>query len=536
MQLKALAVGFLSLGLLYSSASATGGLSGYYEQIGYTSSSNSTASVDTTTSASSATSTGGLAGYYEQIGYTSTTNTTTTTTDTATTGTSTGSGGYSQYWEETLQANSFDYLCTPAPMPSNSTCEGGSFQPINNNYDCIVGWQCSGSQSCPVIEEPPASQCNGEWEAQYQTSSGCLTHYFCDKTPDEDQVYNCPLNYDPVCGQLPSGHLETYSNDCFMEQAGATFQYHGVCQEAPVTPAPVIHRFVGPGQLEVGKSGTWVVRASGGNGGNLSYSIDWGENTYAAQALASPQWGQRATFTHQYAQPGTYTVTVLVQDEQGQQVSSTATVTVLDETTASPPNIESFTGPETLQVGETGTWTVSATHPFDAPVTLHIDFGEVSYESSQTDAYGRYSETYTHAYNYAGTYTVKVTATTGDLSVSESLTVQVEAVPTVSQAPVINGISGPTSLVTGQTGTWTVTATDPLNQNLHYYVNWGDFSPYVSGLAVDDPVQSSTFTHGYIQSGVYQIVVLVVNDAGQSAETSITVQVSEPNLPETYGY
>ncbi|MDE1975418.1 MAG: hypothetical protein KGI49_02835, partial [Patescibacteria group bacterium] len=40
--------------------------------------------------------------------------------------------------------------------------------------------------------------------------------------------------------------------------------------------------------------------------------------------------------------------------------------------------------------------------------------------------------------------------------------------------PVISGISSPTVLQVGQTGTWSVNASDPQNGTLSYSVDWGD--------------------------------------------------------------
>ena len=45
-------------------------------------------------------------------------------------------------------------------------------------------------------------------------------------------------------------------------------------------------------------------------------------------------------------------------------------------------------------------------------------------------------------------------------------------------SPSISNLSTVTTLQTGQTGTWSLTATDPLNQALTYYVSWGDEAYY----------------------------------------------------------
>ncbi len=95
--------------------------------------------------------------------------------------------------------------------------------------------------------------------------------------------------------------------------------------------------------------------------------------------------------------------------------------------------------------------------------------------------------------------------------------------------PVVSGVSGPTSLKVGETGTWTVKAYDPENGSLSYSVNWGD-EPSVAilpGVGVAPaPVQNTaTFTHVYNTAGTYTPVFYVTDDRGQQAKTSMSVQV-----------
>lgn len=95
---------------------------------------------------------------------------------------------------------------------------------------------------------------------------------------------------------------------------------------------------------------------------------------------------------------------------------------------------------------------------------------------------------------------------------------------------VISGVSGPTSLSVGQTGTWSVSAKDSLAGTLSYSVNWGDDSQVVGGMtAMMNPpklfTQESSFTHSYSIAGNYKVTFTVQNSTGQSAQSSITVNV-----------
>lgn len=107
-------------------------------------------------------------------------------------------------------------------------------------------------------------------------------------------------------------------------------------------------------------------------------------------------------------------------------------------------------------------------------------------------------------------------------------------VPNIN-APVIYGISGPQILTVNQTGTWTVKAKDLNNEGLSYSVNWGDIESRTACSTINGPCamvkdiqaiqQSATFTHSYSQAGMYVPTFTVTNNSGQSAKTSLSVNV-----------
>lgn len=109
----------------------------------------------------------------------------------------------------------------------------------------------------------------------------------------------------------------------------------------------------------------------------------------------------------------------------------------------------------------------------------------------------------------------------------------------------ITGITAPTSLMVGETGTWTVEALSQTEGNLSYSVVWGDESD-TRRMAVStvDPVQSSaTFTHTYAAEGTYTPQFTVTNDAGTtvtqsaaSVSVSTKAHVEITSLSATSGY
>ncbi len=111
---------------------------------------------------------------------------------------------------------------------------------------------------------------------------------------------------------------------------------------------------------------------------------------------------------------------------------------------------------------------------------------------------------------------------------SNVVTFQVQGTPTTgNKPPVISGGTYPTTLAAGQTGTWSISASDPQNGSLSYSINWGDATivPAVKSQAAAS-VQTSTFTHAYANPGNYTIVFSVTNSAGLSAQSITTVTIT----------
>src|SRR3989338_6282536 len=209
-----------------------------------------------------------------------------------------------------------------------------------------------------------------------------------------EKLVGCTKEYKPVCGMKPIVCIttpcnpvpQTYSNRCMMQADGATFAYEGACRDTPYNPEedrtckawndgcnscsrsapgqpamctlracspesrqnpsctahfdgtsgtrpPVISQLSGPMRLNIDETGTWSIRASDPENGQLTYSIVWGDEWYAndtAARLSPPSYSiiQSTTFTHAYARAGTYRVHVSVKDSAGKTAESSTTVTV----------------------------------------------------------------------------------------------------------------------------------------------------------------------------------------------------------------
>ncbi|MDE1966584.1 MAG: peptidoglycan-binding protein [Patescibacteria group bacterium] len=98
--------------------------------------------------------------------------------------------------------------------------------------------------------------------------------------------------------------------------------------------------------------------------------------------------------------------------------------------------------------------------------------------------------------------------------------------PQLLNTPVISGVTGPTSLSVGQSGSWKVNAYDPNNRRLTYGVDWGDSPAPPKGTAFTASAQQTPyFAHSYTSVGTYTAIFQVMNDSGLTAQTSVTVIV-----------
>lgn len=128
-----------------------------------------------------------------------------------------------------------------------------------------------------------------------------------------------------------------------------------------------------------------------------------------------------------------------------------------------------------------------------------------------------------------GTYDVSVTNAGG--YTSNRLPFTVTSLGT-SGRPTISNVSGPTSVMAGTSGVWTIQAYNPGSNHLSVSVNWGDQStyPYAAASAAQtlylQGAQTLTFNHVYQAAGTYTITFTATNANGASSIATATVTVT----------
>lgn len=235
---------------------------------------------------------------------------------------------------------------------------------------------------------------------------------------------------------------------------------------------PVISAIVGPTNLSTGQQGTWTVAASDPYNGQLSYSVVWGDEGTTATSAASPTqtYSQSTSFTHVYANPGTYTPTVTVRNSTGlSAVTSTSVLVTGSVVNNAYPVITSITptsGPAGTLFTIKGTGFSSSTKIlFDGgvnssiPVASFTDttitFNVPAYVPSNCYDYSGNcivpSVSPTPVYSTVGNHQISLANSNSRISnmVYITITNQSTQVPTITNISPMSGPSGTVVTITG---------------------------------------------------------------------------------------
>lgn len=292
---------------------------------------------------------------------------------------------------------------------------------------------------------------------------------------------------------------------------------------------PSISGITSPTVLKVGEEGTWKVNASDPNNGNLSYFVDWGDESSInpLAKMANPAFVQTSTFTHAYAKEGKYTVKFIVSSENGKQSKSSVTVHVTGNAT-NLPVISDFSAVSKNPRNATITWKTdirSSSMVWYSTTTPVVTTGDPQISRNANARKLGHKIVLTKLLPDTTYYVVVGSANKNGKTLSGELSFKTPAQK--SDSPVITSLSGASTIVAGQTETVTVNAYDPKNGSLTYSVDWGD-TMSLKALSVAQPVfiQSATFEHVYMNAGEYTATFTAQNSAGQKASKSMKIVVT----------
>jgi VCBS repeat-containing protein len=357
------------------------------------------------------------------------------------------------------------------------------------------------------------------------------------------------FRYTPAANFVGSDSFVYAASDEITQSASATvsFTILSVNDAPSVTP---LSDYVIPAGSVLTRSGSF---SDADADDSWTATVDYGDGS-GVQSLALT--GTTYALNHDYAGSGTYSVTVIVTDDQGASGSDTATVTV-----GNLPPVVNAGADQVAGEGATIQLTVNVSDPGSADThTSIIDWGDGTNPeiAPVTDAAGTSFISVNHIYVDNGVYTVAVRVTDdGGASAADTLTVTVSnAVPQTDGGPDRTIQEGELvrfpSLLTSEIfdaafGTLSVTQftgsfRDPGALDTHTgNIDWGD------GTTAVAPIVEQSFSapssragsngvvladHSYGDNGVYTVVINVTDkDGGQGTDhLAITVLNVAPTV------
>ena len=224
------------------------------------------------------------------------------------------------------------------------------------------------------------------------------------------------------------------------------------------------------------------------------YSWDFGDGTSIDDAGTTP------TVAHQFANPGTYNVTLIVTNNDGQSETLTQSVTVFTFSPGQPT-------PENNQVSFNAS---SSSHSFGSGDTYSWSFVGPAGTNNTTTASGPNPTEPLNRGNYQVTLTVTNAA---NQTATSTQTVTVDDPPNAST---VSFTTSATSAITPGTAVdFTATASSPdapAGSIASYSWNFGDGT-------TDANQTGATDTHSYTAPGVYPVSLTVTDDLGQTYTT-----------------
>ena len=225
------------------------------------------------------------------------------------------------------------------------------------------------------------------------------------------------------------------------------------------------------------------------------------------------------SFYYSWDEPGTYIISLKVDDAAGRWDVDSTTVTISPPDNSAPGEPSKPSGPTSGLVGVSYSYVTSAIDPDDDLVRYGWDWDGDNVVDEWTPYYqSGMSITVDHSWNTPGTYHVKVKAEDEfglQSDFSAALTVNIAS----NSPPAKPSISGPTTGRPGISYTYTATTTDPDGDKIYYMFDWDDgtvsgwLGPYNSG-------QTVSASHVWNSKGTYSVKVKAIDDPNGDGDIS----------------
>jgi PKD repeat protein len=273
-----------------------------------------------------------------------------------------------------------------------------------------------------------------------------------------------------------------------------------------------------------------AVLTTGSLRGESPYSVTFDASTSTGN-IVSYSWtfgdgeiGAGAAISHTFATPGSYNVELLVTDNLG--ITDQASVVV--EVTA-PQNTN--TAPTAVISSSTGAGEAPLSIVFDGSGSTDDDGSITSYQWDMGDGTILQGPQVTHTYSLAGTYSATLSVT-DDGNLTDSISTPIIVSPTVAENIAPNAVLTAST----QQGVAPLAISFDAGQSTDQD---GSISSYLWSFGDGSTDTGITAAHIYNLPGSYVVTLQVIDDRGESSETSATItvdrEITEPVIPMEIG-
>ncbi len=265
----------------------------------------------------------------------------------------------------------------------------------------------------------------------------------------------------------------------------------------------------------------------------LTFTWDWDDGTFNVTEVDNTDPGTQVTNSvkHLWADQGTYTVTLYVDDGMLHNVTTTteAVISAID-VNIGPTALQASYAPDPGLAGETITFTVGAADANEDALEFWIDFGDGS-DPETADSVGGTTDvqsvTFEHAYESEGTY--QVTYSANDSEADEVFsTIDVQVV--VNDPPELSLQSAYTATYNQEFTIAPALCEDPEGDEITVWYDFGDETPLVKG---GDIASNYEAAHTYADIGTFELTAYADDGMTNNVSATTNVTVRESNLKPT---
>ena len=394
----------------------------------------------------------------------------------------------------------------PPNIPSNPSPQDNA---SNVNIDVTLSWNCSDEDVGDILT----------YDIYFGTNS----------TPPKVKTNHTNTSYKPETLTLQYGKVY-YWRIVAKDSHGATtigpiWHFETISNHKPNTPS----KPSGPNSGYTNTSYSFSTSATDPDNDNLTYQFDWGDGNKTDTKYYSS--GAKATASHVWNKPGTYEIKVRAYDgEKWSDWSPSKTITITEtppQPENNPPDTpEKPSGPITGETNTSYSYSTKTADPDNDQVYYLFDWGDGTNTGWRGPYNSNVSISIPHSWNKPGTYEIKVKAkdtNNAESPWSQTLTVNIYQ-QAVNNPPNKPTISGPITGYANHAYNYTISATDPDNDNIKYFIDWGDQTTQQTTFESSGSI--ITVSHIWTKKGVYLVRVKAVDANNAESEWSDTLSVT----------